>query len=317
MKIAILDDYQRVALQCADWTSLGRDAQIESFSDYIDGEDAVAAALADFDVAVAMRERTRFPATLLERLGGLKLLVTSGMRNQAIDMVAAREQDITVCGTEMLGYPAAEHAWALVMGLTKKISLEDQAMHEGRWQVAFSEGLKGQTLGLFGLGKLGAQMARYGNAFGMDVIAWSENLTDARAEECGAARVDKKTLFSKSDMVSIHVVLSDRTRGSVGREELGLMKPTAYLVNTSRGPVIDESALIAALEQRRIAGAGLDVYDVEPLPTDHPLRNLDNTVLTGHTGYVVRENYELAYGQAVEDIRAWRDGTPVRVLNAK
>lgn len=315
-RIAILDDYQNVALEMAPWDSLPPGVELTVFNEQIKGEDAVAKALADFDVVVAMRERTPFPASLIERLPNLKLLVTTGMRNLAIDMDAARRRGIPVCGTALLAYPAFEHTWALIMALFKRIPLEDRTMHEGGWQAAISVGLRDKTLGVLGLGKLGSQVAKVGIAFGMKVIAWSQNLTEERAKECGAVRVDKDTLFSESDVISIHVVLSDRTRGLVGQRELGLMKPSAFLVNTARGPIVDGAALVQALQRRTIAGAGLDVYAIEPLPPDHPLRKLDNAVLTGHTGYVMRETFELAYGEAVEDITAWLKGEPIRVLNA-
>jgi phosphoglycerate dehydrogenase-like enzyme len=279
-------------------------------------EAAVAEVLRPFQVIVAMRERTPFPASLLARLPALRLLVTTGMRNLAIDVAAARRQGVVLAGTEMLGHAAFEHAWALIMAVTKQIVREDRAMHAGRWQVGVGIGLKGRTLGVLGLGRLGSQIARIGQAFGMEVIAWSEHLSAERAAECGARRVDKDELFATADVLTIHLVLSERTRGLVGARELALMKRSAYLINTSRGPIVDEAALIEALRTGRIAGAGLDVYDVEPLPADHPLRRLDNAVLTGHTGYVVQEMYQLAYGQAVEDIRAWQAGTPIRVLSA-
>ncbi len=314
-RLAILDDYQNVALESADWGALPPEVEITVFNEYIEGEKAVAAALSDFDIVVAMRERTPFPASLIDSLPNLKLLVTTGMRNLAIDMEAARARGLPVCGTALLPYPAAEHAWALILSLVKQIPRADRAMHEGGWQAGFAEGLRGKTLGILGLGKLGSQVARVGLAFGMTLTAWSQNLTEERAAECGATRVDKDVLFSEADIITIHLLLSDRTRGLVGRRELGLMKPTAYLVNTSRGPIVDEAALIETLEGRAIAGAGIDVYDVEPLPRDHPLRGLDNTVLTGHTAYVMRETYTLAYGEAVEDIQAWLKGEPLRVLN--
>jgi len=317
VRVAILDDYQNVALDSADWNSLPPDVELVVFDRHLKGEDAVARALADFDVAVAMRERTPFPGSLIARLPRLKLLVTTGMRNLAIDIAAARARGLPVCGTDTLPYPAFEHTWALILALFKQIPRENRTMHEGGWQLGLSVGLRGKTLGVLGLGKVGGQVATLGRAFGMKVVAWSRNLTEERARECGATRVDEERLFSGSDVVSIHVVLGDRTRGLVGRRELGLMKPTAFLVNTSRGPIVDEVALIDALQRRAIAGAGIDVYDVEPLPTDHPLRKLDNAVLTGHTAYVMDEVYTLAYGQAVEDIRAWLDGEPIRVLDPR
>ena len=318
MKLAILDDYQKAALASADWSSLGPEIDISVFDSHLGhDEDAVAEALAPFEILVVMRERTPFPRSLIERLPRLKLLVTTGMRNLAIDMAAARERGIPVCGTGMLPYPAAEHAMALILDLFKKISRETRAMHEGGWQDQISEGLNGKTLGILGLGKLGERVARFGPALEMTVVAWSRNLTETRCREVGVRLVDKETLLREADVLSIHLVLSDRTRGLIGPGELALMKPTAYLVNTSRGPIVDEAALIDALRSGTIAGAGLDVYDVEPLPGDHPLRALDNAVLTGHTGYVIRELYELVYGEALEAVAAWRAGAPVRVLNAE
>ena len=317
MKLAILDDYQNAALGASDWASLGSDVEPTVFDSHLGFDEAhIAAALASFDVLVAMRERTRFPRGLLERLPNLELLVTTGMRNLAIDMDAARENGVVVCGTNMLGYPAAEHAMALIMDLFKNISSESRLMREGGWQGELTEGLNGKRLGIVGLGRLGSRVARFGQALEMDVVAWSQNLTAERCAEVGVQRVDKDTLFRTADVVSVHLVLSERTRQLVGARDLALMKHTAYLVNTSRGPIIDEEALVKALTERTIAGAGLDVFDVEPLPADHPLRGLDNAVLTGHTGYVVKEFYAKAYGEAVEDIAAWRNGRAIRVLNA-
>lgn len=315
-RIAILDDYQSEARAAADWTALLGCEAVPFRQPFVD-EDEAAAALAAFEVVVAMRERTPFPASLLARLPALKLLVTTGMRNAAIDMAAARSGSIDVCGTGILPYPAAELCWALILALVKKIPAEDRIMRSGGWQGGLAEGLKGKILGLLGLGKLGIQAANVGRAFGMEVIAWSQNLTDARAAEAGAKRFEKDALFRAADIIAIHLVLSDRTRGLIGPRELALMKPAAYLVNTSRGPIVDEDALILALAERRIAGAGIDVYDREPLPPDHPLRHMENTVLTGHTGYVTRENWRLMYGDAVEDIRAWLGGKPVRLLNPR
>lgn len=316
-RIAILDDYQNVALELADWASLGPDVEVKSFNEFIQtDEDRVAEALAGFDVVVGMRERTRFPASQLEKLPDLKMMVTTGMRNLAWDMKKAREMGITVCGTAILPYPAFEQTWALIFAVTKEIPKEDRCMKAGGWQESFPVGLREKTLGVMGLGKLGAQSAALGNALGMKVIAWSENLTEERAAECAATRVTRENLFRQSDILTIHVLLSDRTKGAVGAAEFALMKPSAYLVNTSRGPIVDEAALIDALKSGKIKGAGIDVYDVEPLPADHELRKLDNAVLTGHTGYVIRENYEVMYPEAVECIKAWMAGAPVRVLNA-
>ena len=315
IRIAILDDYQNTALACANWDSIPGDPEIAAFREQLPGEDTVAGALADFDVVVAMRERTPFPASLIARLPKLRLLVTTGMRNLAIDMQAARARDVTVCGTALLPYAAFEHAWALILALAKRIPAEDRLMREGGWQAGVSDGLHGKTLGVLGLGKLGAKVARVAHAFDMRVIAWSQNMTDGQAAEHGATRVEKDAFFRQSDIVTIHMVLSDRTRALVGKHELALMKPTAVLVNTSRGPIVDEAALVEALRAGTIAGAGLDVFDTEPLPVDHPLRSIASTVLTGHTGYVMQENYALGYSQAVEDIEAWLAGDPIRVLN--
>ncbi len=316
MKLAILDDYQNAALDAADWNSLGPAVEVTTFNRHLGhDQDAIAAKLQPYSILIAMRERTPFPRSLIERLRNLKYLVTTGMRNLEIDMDAAREKGITVSGTQMLGYPAAEHALALILDLFKKISRESAVMRKGGWQGFVSEGMNGKTLGVLGLGKLGSRVARAGKALDMNVIAWSENLTAERCAEEGVRHVDKETLFRESDVISIHLVLSERTRGLVGPQELALMKPTAYLVNTSRGPIVEEAALLQALETCAIAGAGLDVFDVEPLPADNPLRSLENAVLTGHTGFVVKELYEKAYGDAVENVAAWLKGEPIRVLN--
>ncbi|MEK9721936.1 MAG: D-2-hydroxyacid dehydrogenase family protein, partial [Rhodospirillaceae bacterium] len=314
-RIAILDDYQNKSLQSADWSTIA-DAEITVFTEFLGHEDdVVVAALKDFDIIVAMRERTPFPASRIDRLDNLKLLVTTGMRNGAIDMAAARARGIDVCGTEMLPYPAFEHAWALILALVKEIPKEDRAMRAGGWQEGFGVGLKGKRLGVIGLGKLGSQAAAVGLAFNMEVVAWSENLTAERCAEVGVHLVSKDELFATADVITIHMVLSDRSRGLVGAADLARMKPSAFLVNTSRGPIVDEAALVAALTEKRIAGAGLDVFDIEPLLTDHPFRSLDNTVLTGHTGYVVAELYAKVYAQAVEDIVTWTGGAPARLIN--
>ena len=315
-RIAILDDYAGTALGATDWGVL-RDADIDVFNEHLGHDEAaVASALVPYEVLVAMRERTPFPASLFEKLPNLKLLVTTGMRNLAIDMEAGRARGIDICGTDMLPYPAFEHAWALILAVTKQIPKGDHTMKTGGWQQGTGVGLNGKTLGVLGLGKLGAQAARVGNAFEMDVIAWSENLTEERcAEVGGVTRVDKEEFFRRADVITVHMVLSDRSRGLVGAQEIDLMKSSAYLINTSRGPIVDEAALIEALQAGRIAGAGIDVFDVEPLPKDHPYRKLDNAVLTGHTGYVIAELYEKVYGQAVENIQAWLDGNPTRLLN--
>ncbi len=317
LKLAILDDYVNAALAMADWQSLPDSIETVVFDHHLGhDEDVVVDALAPFDILVCMRERTPLPASILQRLPNLKLIVTTGMRNLAIDTQLAAERGIPVCGTGMTTYAAAEHSWALLMGLAKNLSAEDRSMKTGGWHLDYAIPLNGRTIGLIGLGKLGSQVARYAQAFEMDVIAWSENLTAERAAECGARRVDRDTLLRTSDYVVIHQVLSDRTRGLIGEAELALMKPTAFLVNTSRGPIVQEQALIKALKARQIAGAGLDVFDVEPLPVEHPYRSLDNALLTGHTGYVVKDGLARAYTEALEDVQAWLNGESVRVINA-
>jgi len=313
-EVTILDDYQGAALQLADWQSLHPQARISAVDTHIADIEALTTRLHGCDAVVVMRERTPFPAALFARLPNLKLLVTSGMRNSAIDLEAASKHGVTVCGTDMLPYPTAELTWGLILALARNIAREDRAMRKGEWQSSIGTGLKGKTLGLLGLGRLGAQVAAIGKAFGMEIVAWSQNLTAERAASAGARLVDKETLFTAADIVSIHLVLGERTRGLVTAADLARMKPSAFLVNTSRGPIVDERALLAALESRRIAGAAIDVYDREPLPAEHPLRRLPNTVLTPHLGYVTTENYRLAYGQAVEAIRAYLAGTPIRVI---
>jgi len=315
-RVALLDDYQGVALRMADWKSLPAGTDVVAFPDHLADESALAARLADFDIVMAMRERTPFTRSLLERLPKLRLLITAGMRNASIDMKAAAERGVLVCGTSGLPYPTAELAWGLILGLMRRIPAEDRATREGRWQVSLGLGLNGKTLGVLGLGTLGSRVARVGRAFEMTVLAWSQNLTAARAEEVGATLVAKDELLARSDIVSIHLVLSERTRGLVGARELGLMKRTAYLVNTSRGPIVDEAALVRALREGTIAGAGLDVFEPEPLPADHPFRSLPNIVVTPHLGYVTEETYRVFYGHALEDVQAFLRGAPVRVLNA-
>jgi phosphoglycerate dehydrogenase-like enzyme len=312
-RVAILDDYQDVARRLADWKSLP--AEVVVFRDHLSDESQVAARLADFDVVVAMRERTPFPRSLFERLPRLRLLVTTGMRNASIDLRAAADRGVVVSGTAGLPSPTAELTWALILALVRHVPREDRATREGRWQETLGTTLKGRTLGVLGLGQLGSRVARVGKAFEMDVIAWSQNLTAERATAVGATLAGSRDeLLARADVVTIHLVLSDRTRGLVGARELGLMRPTAYLVNTSRGPIVDEGALIATLHAGKIAGAGLDVYDEEPLPADHPLRRLPNTVITPHLGYVTEETYRIFYSQAVEDIHAFLAGAPARVL---
>ncbi len=313
-RVAILDDYQDVAGRMADWASLPAGTDLVVFRDHLADVEPLAKRLADFEVVIAMRERTPFPRALLERLPKLKLLITTGMRNASIDVGAAVERGVVVCGTAGLPYPTAELTWGLILALFRQIPGEDRATREGRWQVSCGLGLNGKTLGVLGLGGLGSRVAKVGRAFEMEVIAWSQNLTAARAAEVGATLVGKDELLARSDVLSVHLVLGDRTRGLIGARELSQMKRTAYLVNTSRGPIVDEAALVAALRARTIAGAGLDVYDEEPLPLDHPLRSLPNTVITPHLGYVTEETYRIFYGHALEDVKAWLAGQPVRVV---
>jgi phosphoglycerate dehydrogenase-like enzyme len=313
-RVAILDDYQSVALSMADWSTLGPGVSVHPFHERIGKEDDLAERLRNFDVIVAMRERTPFPASLVDRLHALKLLVTTGRRNASIDLKAAAARGIVVCGTSTSGTPPAELTWGLILSLARHIPRESAAMRTGGWQTTVGVGLHGKTLGVIGLGRLGTDVARIGKAFGMHVIAWSQNLTRERADEAGVEHVEKDALFRRADIVTVHLVLSDRTRGIVGERELTMMKPTALLINTARGPIVDEHALIHALRHSVLAGAGLDVFDEEPLPVDHPLRRLENALLTPHLGYVTAENYRLAYGEAVEDIRAFLAGKPVRVI---
>ena len=314
-RCAILDDYQNVALKSADWSPIAKDVEIKVFNEPLGGPDQVIRALADFDIVVGMRERTPFPRAVIEALPKLKLLITTGARNASFDLKAAKERNVVVCGTPGVGNPTAGIAIGLMLELTRRIGFEHSRMKSGeRWQTTIGLDLEGLTLGVVGLGKLGARVANIAKAFGMKVIAWSQNLTPDRCREVGVEYAGKEDLLAQADFVTIHVVLSPRTRGLIGAKELGLMKPTAYLVNTSRGPIIDEAALISALKDRRIAGAGLDVFDIEPLPSDHPLRRLDNVVLTPHLGYVSLQNYRAYFAGVVEDIRGFLDGKPVRVM---
>lgn len=313
-QVAVLDDYQEVALSSADWSTVTSRADVSVFTGHLSGTAALAELLAPFEVIAAMRERTPFPAELLEQLPALKLLVTTGMRNASIDLAAAREHGVTVCGTGMSGAGAPELAWGLIMAVTRAIPAEDAGIRAGGWQSTVGRELAGSTLGLLGLGRIGQRVARYAKAFEMQILAWSENLTEERARECGARLVSKEDLFAQSDVVSVHMRLSSRTVGMIGAAELASLGPDGYLVNTSRGPIVDEQALISALRSGGIAGAGLDVYDVEPLPAGHPLRALPRTVLTPHIGYVTGRAYEVFYRDIVEDITAWLDGSPIRAI---
>jgi phosphoglycerate dehydrogenase-like enzyme len=315
-RCAILDDYQKVTLSVADWSKVSGDLDIKVFNAHLGGTDKVIAALEEFDIVCAMRERTAFPRGVIEKLPQLKLLITTGLRNASIDIAAAKERGIVVCGTPSVGNPTSGIAIGLMLELTRRIGHENARMKAGvPWQTTIGMDLEGLTLGVLGLGKLGTRTARIAQAFGMKVIAWSQNLTPEKCKEIGVGYVGTEDLFRQSDIITIHVVLSQRTRGLIGAKELGLMKPTAYIVNTSRGPIIEEAALLSALRENKIAGAGLDVFDVEPLPVVHPLRSMDNVVLTPHLGYVSIQNYRAYFAGVVEDIRAFLDGKPVRVID--
>ena len=316
-RCAILDDYQNVALKIANWSSVRADLDIVVFDKPLGDEDAVIRALKDFSIVCAMRERTRFSRKVIEDLPNLKLLITTGMRNASFDLKAAAERGVTVCGTGAVGNPTTGITIGLMLELTRRIGFENARLKSGEpWQMTVGTDTDGKTLGCVGLGKLGTRVAKVAQALGMRTVAWSQNLTEEKAREVGVEFVEKDELFLQADVVSVHLVLSGRSRGTVGAAELGLMKPTAYIINTARGPLIDEAALLAALRERRIAGAGLDVFDVEPLPMDHPFRKLDNVVLTPHLGYVSAENYAVYFRDTVEDIRAFLDGKPLRIISA-
>jgi phosphoglycerate dehydrogenase-like enzyme len=313
--IAILDDYQNVVLSMADWSSLQKDHRIAVFNQRLPDVEAVARALADFEVVGIMRERTPFQRPLFEKLPKLKLLVTTGKRNASIDLEAAKAHGVTVCNTGGAGRATAELAIGLMIALARHFREEFHTMRPGGgWQTTLGVDLEGRTLGILGLGNLGAKVGRIGAAMGMKVIAWSQNLTPEQATERGAERVEKDELLRRSDVISIHLVLSPRSRGLVGAREFGLMKPTALLINTSRGPIVDEAALLAALREKRIAGFGGDTYDVEPLPPDHPLRAEPRALLTPHLGYVTEETYRDFYRGMVQAIEAWLAGRPINVL---
>jgi phosphoglycerate dehydrogenase-like enzyme len=314
--VAVLDDYQDAAREFGPWPELEGVADVTVFTDHVAGPDALAERLAPFDVVVAMRERSRFPRRVLERLPRLRLLVSTGMSTGHIDMAAAAELGVTVSGTGGRREPAAELTWALILALTRHVVEEDAGVRAGRWGLAVGADLAGSTLGVIGLGNLGQQVATVGRAFGMRVIAWSQNLDARRAVSAGVEVVSKDTLLRTSDVVTVHVKLSERTTGLISAADLTLLKPTAYLVNTSRGPVVDEAALADALRAGRLAGAGLDVFGTEPLPADHPLRTAPRTVLTPHIGYVTAGTYQAFYGGAVEAITAFLAGHPIRVLTA-
>ena len=315
LRVAILDDYQQVALAVADWSPLDGRAEVTVFDQRFGDEEAAAKALGDFDILVAMRERTPFPASLLRRLQRLRLLVTTGMRNSSIDLQAAEDLGITVSGTDSIASSTVEHTWALILAWSRHIVEEAGNMSAGRWQTTLGIGLAGKTLGIVGLGRIGSAVAAVGDAFGMRVVAWSPNLTTERALAAGVELVGFHELLVNSDVVTVHLVLSERTRHLIGAAEIALMRPSALLVNTSRGPIVDSVALASAVAADALAGAAVDVYDEEPPAVDHPLRSTPGVLATPHLGYVSREVYEVFYGQAVEDVVAFLDGAPVRRIS--
>jgi len=309
VKVAILDDYQNAALQMADWSPLAGRATITVFNDHLDDPDALATRLAPFEVVCVMRERTPLTRAILERLPRLKLIASTGFVNASIDIQAARERGLAVAHTGYESTPTIEMTWALILASARHVAAESASVRSGEWQRSIGNDLKGKTLGVLGLGNIGGEVARIGQAFGMRVIAWSENLTAEKAAAAGAEHVQKNELFRQSDVLTIHLILSRRSRRLVGAAELALMKPTAWLVNAARGPIVDEGALISALREHRIAGAAVDVFDVEPLPIDHPYRSLDNMLATPHIGYVSQNLYRTFYGDTVKNIVAWLDGS--------
>ena len=314
-RVAVLDDYQGVAESLADWGSLGADVAVEFFSDHLEDEIRLVERLRPFDIVALMRERTPFTRTLIEGLPGLRLIVTAGKRNASVDVKAASERGITVCGTGIRDGSTVELTWALILAVVRGIPREVNGLHAGRWQIGLGRELRGKTLALLGLGRLGSQVAKIGQAFGMRTIAWSQNLSGERCAEVGDVElVDKNALFARADVLTVHLILSKRTRGLVGAEDFARMKPTAYFVNTSRGPIVDAPALVDALKAGTIAGAGIDVYDREPLPADDPLRGAPNTVLTPHIGFVTEEVYRTFYPEMVQDIAAWLAGKPIRII---
>jgi phosphoglycerate dehydrogenase-like enzyme len=315
LRCAILDDYLNVALKLADWSRIGDRVEVTVFDEPFASTETTASALKDFEIILAMRERTPFPRALLAALPKLKLLITSGMRNAAIDSEAAKDHNVVLCGTQWNRDPTAALTMGLILELTRSIGRENARMHAGEpLQKFIGLEIEGRTLGVIGLGKLGAKVSGLAKAFGMNVIAWSPNLTAERCKEVGVGYATKEELFATADIITVHVVLSQRSRGLVGREDLAGMKPTSYLVNTARGPIVDEAALLETLQQKKIAGAAIDVFSVEPLPVDHPFRKLDNIVLTPHLGYVTEEGFRAHYSQMVEGIGAWLDGEPLRRL---
>lgn len=307
-KVAVLDDYQKVAMRMADWSSLPSYVEVTTFSDHVSDQEQLVERLFDFEVLCVMRERTPLPATLLDRLPNLRLIITTGQRNRSIDLSAAHKHGILVANTGYIGHPTVELTWALILTRARNIIEESASVRDGGWQRSLGLDLQGKTLGILGLGRVGSKISLIAQAFGMNVIAWSQNLTRERANEFGATLVSKQQLFAEADILTIHLILSERTRGLVAAPDLALMKPTAELVNASRGPIVVEEDLISALENKRIRGAALDVFSTEPLPLDHPFRHLPNVLATPHVGYVSEEQYRLFYGDTVKHIRAWAEG---------
>jgi phosphoglycerate dehydrogenase-like enzyme len=314
-RVAILDDYQDVALAMADWSVLGGNVTVTRFMDHIDDAEAIVERLVGFDVVIAMRERTPFPRSLLSRLPNLRLLVTTGMRNQAIDLAGAAELGIVVSGTSLVPTSTVELTWSLILAVVRDTCGEDRRTRAGQWQQFVPLDLAGSTLGVIGLGKLGSQVAAIAQAFGMVTLAWSPHLTAERAAEHHATRVELDDLLGRSDIVTVHVPLNDGSRGLIGAAELRRIGKDGYLVNTSRGPIVDQDALVEALHAGTIRGVGLDVFEVEPLPSGHPLLSTPRTVLSPHTGFVSQRSLRIAYQGAVEDVLAWQAGAPIRVLN--
>jgi phosphoglycerate dehydrogenase-like enzyme len=317
LRVALLDDYQGIALRLADWKSLQPEVQVEAFPEHIADLETLAKRLHNFECVVLMRERTPLPRALIEKLPNLKLVITTGMQNASVDAAALAERGIVFCGTDGLGHSTAELTWGLIIDLFRSITHEDRALRQGRWQTRIGHGMKGKTLGIIGLGRLGAMVAGYGKAFGMEVLGWSRSFDAEKAAKLGIKSVTKDELFSQSDVVTIHVNLNDTSRGLVGAADLGRMKPSAYLVNTSRAPIVDQAALLAALKARKVAGAAIDVYDVEPVTKGHPFFELDNVIVTPHLGYAIEENFRVNYTSAIENIRAFLDGKPVRLVKPR
>jgi phosphoglycerate dehydrogenase-like enzyme len=317
LRVALLDDYQGIALRLADWKSLQPQVQVEAFPEHIADLETLAKRLHNFECVVLMRERTPLPRALIEKLPNLKLVITSGMQNASVDAAALAERGIPFCGTDGLGHSTAELTWGLIIDLFRHITHEDHALRQGRWQTRIGHGMKGKTLGIIGLGRLGSMVAGYGKAFGMEVVGWSRSFNAEKAAPLGIKSVSKDELFATSDVVTLHVNLNNTSRGLVTAEDIGRMKPTAYLVNTSRAPIVDQAALLAALKGRKIAGAAIDVFDVEPVTKGNPLFELDNVVVTPHLGYAIEENMRINYQTSVENIRAFLDGKPIRLVKPR